>query len=235
VSEPERVTAVGLAASPGPRDLVPGARDELDAEDLAVLSLLAVDRPAGVAELRKNCAWYAGDGWETMFKESWGEADDPLLTQPDVLEPVKVWLREGARQGSAGFETDLLAALKPWGFSLADVGQPVHVWCAASDVQVSQAHADYLAESVPRATLVTFPDAGHLFPILVLARDARRVALTGRGAGLALVLEGDLELDAVLRDLSVGDLGGRLHDLDRLDVSHGARRGGDGLARRVAP
>ena len=162
---PDRVTAIGLAASPGPRDLVPGARDELDAEDRAVVALLAADRPAALAEISKNCAWYAGDGWATMFAESWGDADDRLLARPENLEPIKAWLREGARQGSAGFEADLLDALTPWGFSVADVGQRAHVWCAQSDIQVGQAHARYLAESIPRATLVTFPDEGHLFPI----------------------------------------------------------------------
>lgn len=165
VRAPDRVTAIGLAASPGPRDLVPGAHDELEPEFQDIVVLLAADRPAGLAAIGKSSAWYADDGWETMFAVSWGEADDRLLARPDVLEPVKAWLREGARQGSAGFEADEAASLTPWGFSVADVGQPTYVWCAGSDVQVGQAHADYLAESIPRATLVSFPDAGHLFPI----------------------------------------------------------------------
>ena len=162
----DRVTAIGLAASPGPRNLVPGALEELSSEDQALVALLARDRSAGLAAINKACAWYAGDGWETMFAESWGEADDRVLAQPEVLEAVKTWLREGARQDAAGYEADDLAALTPWGFSLAAIVQPVHVWCAESDVQVSRAHADYLASSIPGASLVSFPDAGHLFPII---------------------------------------------------------------------
>jgi pimeloyl-ACP methyl ester carboxylesterase len=163
---PDRVTAIGLAASPGPRDLVPGALDELEPEYQAIVALLATDRPAGMAALRESCAWYAGDGWETMFAESWGAADDRLLARPDVLEPMKALIREGARQGTAGFEADEAASLTPWGFSVAEVGQPTYVWCAGSDVRVGQAHADYLAQTIPRATLVIFPDVGHLFPIV---------------------------------------------------------------------
>src|SRR5262245_32594247 len=53
--------------------------------------------------------------------------------------------------------------------------------------------------------------------------------------GLALVLEADLDLDAVLDDLAVGDDRGRLHDLDRLDGPDCPRRGGDCLAGGVAP
>ncbi len=162
---PDRVTTIGLAGSPGPRDQVPGALDELSPEDQAAVELLARDRAAGLAAISKICAWYADDGWETIFAESWGDADDRLLAQPDVLDPMKALLREGARQGSAGFASDEAVALTPWAFSVADIRQPVHVWVGESDLQVGRAHADYLAASIPRATLVTFPAAGHLFPI----------------------------------------------------------------------
>ena len=100
-----------------------------------------------------------------MFQGSWGEADDRLLAQPDIAGPVKAWLREGARRGTAGFEADILAALSPWGFAVGDIVQPTYVWCAGSDVQVSQAHADYLAATIRRATLISFAGEGHLFPI----------------------------------------------------------------------
>ena len=165
VRAPERVTSIGLAASPGPRDLVPGGMDELDDEDRTVVALLAVDRAAALAEIQRNCAWYTEEGVEAMFQGSWGEADDRLLARPDIAEPMNAWLHEGARRGSAGFEADILAAVSPWGFDVADVVQPTYVWCAASDVQVSQSHADYLAETIPRATLISFPGEGHLFPI----------------------------------------------------------------------
>lgn len=159
---PDRVTVVGLAASPGPINMV---EQQISAEDQAVIALLDADRAAGMAAIRKSLAWYAGDGWKTLFAESWGEADDRVLAQPGVLGPMKTWLREGARQGSAGFEADEFVALTPWGFSVSDVGQPVRVWCATADVQVPMANANYLATSIPRASLITFPDAGHLFPI----------------------------------------------------------------------
>ena len=165
VRAPDRVTAIGLAASPGPRDLVPGALDELSPHDRDVVALLAVDRPAGLEVIGEDSAWYRGDGWEAMFAESWGEADDRLLARPEVLEPVRAWLSEGARLGTAGLEADEAASLTPWGFSLTDVGQPTYVWCAGSDVQVGQAHADYLAATIPRARLISFPGEGHLFPI----------------------------------------------------------------------
>ncbi len=161
----DRVTTIGLAGSPGPRDQVPGALDELSPEDRAVVELLARDRPAGLAALGEDCAWYAGDGWAALFAESWGDADDRLLAQPDVLDPMKALIREGARQGSAGFASDEAVALTPWALSVADIRQPVHVWVGDSDILVGRSHGDYLAASIPGATLVTFPAAGHIFPI----------------------------------------------------------------------
>jgi pimeloyl-ACP methyl ester carboxylesterase len=163
---PERVTSIGLAASPGPIDQVPGAMDEFSPNGRAAAELLARDRAAGIAAFNKHFAWYAGDGWETLFAESWGDADDLVLAEPGTLETLKHWLREGARQGSAGYASDAVAEDSvPWGFSMANVHHPVHVWWGESDQLVRRAHTDFLVESIPRATLVTFPGEGHLFPI----------------------------------------------------------------------
>ena len=163
---PDLVTTIGLAGSPGPIDQVPGALDELSFEDRGILALLARDRSAGLAAIAKNFAWFAGNGWKTIFAESWGEADDLVLGRPEVLAALKAFTREGARQGSAGFVADEVAWILPWGFSVAAIRQRVHVWCGKPDLQVGRAHADYLAQTIPQANLVSFENAGHLFPII---------------------------------------------------------------------
>jgi pimeloyl-ACP methyl ester carboxylesterase len=165
-STPDRVTSIGLAASGGPIDRVPGAMDDISPDGRAAGELLAHDRAAGIAAFSKHFAWYAGDGWKTMFAESWGEADDRVIADHGTLEAMKEMLREGARQGSAGYASDAVAEDSvPWQFSLADIHQHVHVWWGESDVVVRREHADFLARSIPRASLVTFPGEGHLFPI----------------------------------------------------------------------
>ncbi len=162
---PDHVSTIGQAAGSGPIDKMTGALDAYSPNGRAAAELLARDRAAGIAAFNKHLAWYAGDGWETMFAESWGEADDRVLAEPETLEAMKRWLREGARQGSAGYAADATVDAEPWGFSVADIRQPVHVWWGEADPNVSRAHTDYLAESIPRATLVTYPGEGHLFPI----------------------------------------------------------------------
>jgi pimeloyl-ACP methyl ester carboxylesterase len=162
---PDRVPTVGLAASPGPTALVPGGTDAYTRDDLAAFELLVRDPVAGTQAIRDLCAWYTVDGSGVMFEESFGAADDRVLAEPGVLEAVKRWMAEGARQGSWGFADDWTAIELPWGFSVEDIKQPVHVWWGESDPEVSRAHTDYLATSIPRASLVTFEGEGHLFPI----------------------------------------------------------------------
>jgi pimeloyl-ACP methyl ester carboxylesterase len=162
---PERVTTLGLAASVGPIQHVPGAIDELSPEDRSNIALLVDDRAAGLAAILASCDWIGGDGWEAMFRETWGEADDAVLTDRVTLQAMKEMIRESARQGSLGFAADEVDALSRWGFSVVEIRQPVHIWCGGADQQVLQPHADYLATSIPRATLVTYPGEGHLIPI----------------------------------------------------------------------
>jgi pimeloyl-ACP methyl ester carboxylesterase len=163
---PDLVTTIGVAGSPGPIDHVPGALDELSLEDRDILALLAHDRGAGLAAIEKNFAWFAGNGWETIFAESWGAADDSVLGRPQVLAALKAAVQEGGRRGPAGFAADEVAWIMPWGFSVAEIRRRVHVWRGDSDGQVGRAHADYLARSILQSNLVTFENAGHLFPII---------------------------------------------------------------------
>jgi pimeloyl-ACP methyl ester carboxylesterase len=162
---PDRVTSIGLAASPGPADEVPGALDEMSPNGRAAVELLHRDHAAGLAAFDKHFAWYAGDGWEAMFAESWGEADDRVLADPETLAAVREWMRESARQGSAGYASDVVAEHFPWGFSMAEIGQPVQIWWGESDPSTARPNTDYLAASIPGATLTTYPGEGHMFPI----------------------------------------------------------------------
>ena len=162
---PDLVPVIGIAAGRGPIDEVPGALDRLSPEDRVIFELLAHDRAAGLAAIGRDGAWLEGDGWETMFDGSWGDADDRVLAAPPALAMMKRSSREAARQGVAGFQADVAGALTPWGFAVSDVHQQVHLWWGESDINTDQFGLDYLAASIPHATLVTYPGEGHLLPI----------------------------------------------------------------------
>jgi pimeloyl-ACP methyl ester carboxylesterase len=162
---PDLVSVVGVAAGRGPIDEVPGALDALSLGDQAIVALLADDRAAGMEAIAKDGAWLEGDVWETMFDESFGEADDRVLADPTTLTALKAMVREGVRQGSAGDQTDSLAAWTPWGFSANDIRQPVHLWWGEADLDTPRTGLDYLAATIPHASLVTYPGEGHFLPI----------------------------------------------------------------------
>ena len=162
---PDRVTTIGLAASVGPIEHVPGALDDFTPVRRAAIELLIKHRTAGIAAVQENAAWLEGDGWESMFAESWSVDDDRVLANSATLDAMKALSREAARQGSAGLAADDIAEYSPWGFSVADIRHPVHIWSGASDAAVGQKPAAYFAATIPGATLVTFARAGHLLPI----------------------------------------------------------------------
>jgi pimeloyl-ACP methyl ester carboxylesterase len=162
---PDRISRIGLAASVGPLDLVPNALDDLTSEERVVFRLLRRDRPAGLAALAELSTWFDGDGWKSMFAESWGEADDRVLADPITLGAMRDMIREGARQGTAGFAADDIDVFTSWGFPVAEITQPVDIWDGGADKMVRSNHADYLAATIPHARRVTFPGEGHLIPI----------------------------------------------------------------------
>jgi pimeloyl-ACP methyl ester carboxylesterase len=166
VRAPELVSSVGLAASPGPVDIVPGARDAFSAHELRLLELVSLDRGTAIEGLTQLYRSYADDPGSAFEGFEPGSSDAALIARPEVRDAMVSWIREGFRNGSAGHIADCLMDGEPWGFSLADVTQEVAVWWGEADTVVARPHADYLAATIPRSTLVTYPGLGHLFPVL---------------------------------------------------------------------
>ncbi len=162
---PGRITAIGLAAAAGPVDPIPGMLEASLSEGArAAFELLRLDYAAGVAAIAGRDAWFSGDGWERLFAESWGDADDKVLADPATLEAMKTVTREAARQGSAGFVADHVAEDLPWSFSVSEITQPVHIWYGESDEPWVPMTADYLVATIPNVRLVSYPGEAHLFP-----------------------------------------------------------------------
>jgi pimeloyl-ACP methyl ester carboxylesterase len=163
IRTPALVTSIGLASSTGPLDMVPGAWEGLSAEEQTLTELLRRDRAAARKQITEDCQWYADDP-ASVF-EGWDGPDGALLAQPDVSEAMVAMMVEGARQGSVGYVADRMIKREPFGFSVADVTQDVSVWVGEADDPEFHAVAAYYAASIPRATLVTYQDAGHLVPL----------------------------------------------------------------------
>jgi pimeloyl-ACP methyl ester carboxylesterase len=163
IRTPTLVTSIGLAASTGPLDVVPGVWEGLSAEEQTLTELLRRDRPAARKQITEDCQWYADDPGSVF--DGWDGPDGTLLAQPDVHEAMVEMMVEGARQGSVGYVADRVIKREPFGFAVADVTQDVSVWVGEADDPEFHAVAAYYAATIPRATYVIWPGEGHLVPL----------------------------------------------------------------------
>jgi len=161
---PDHVTAIALAASSAPVDEVPSEWHGLPEEVRKLTTLLRRGAPEAMDGIKARCDWFAA-GWQTIFDSGMGSADDALLAEPGVLEPVIAEMREAARQGVDGYVEDWAADALPWGFSPSEVTQDVHVWWGDDDQTVGRDCAEYFAGAIPRSTLTILASEGHMFPI----------------------------------------------------------------------
>lgn len=97
------------------------------------------------------------------------EAWDPDVFTPDdhaALGGEWSWfgriVAAATTDGSDGFVTDDVAAMRPWGFDLAAVAVPVRIVHGLADRMVPAAHGAWLASRIPGAVLDEVPGAGHI-------------------------------------------------------------------------
>ncbi len=147
---PDRVLAVVSGSGPAPYDA-----DGLD----------WYDGLAGAAESR---AATRGRDALIEFLESEEEFDSETFTAADwaALEGPWAWLGgvagKAIEAGPEGMIDDSLASVRPWGFALADVRQPVLILHGQQDRMVPVAHGEWLARHLPEAELRLYPDDGHV-------------------------------------------------------------------------
>ncbi len=165
VAMPDRVTSVGLVASIGPYDAVPGAWDDFPDRAREAAALARRDPVAALEPVRALCRWYADDAESpAAFLTDPRRPDAALRSDAAVMEVLRAWFREGARQGAEGFAEDWIAEGVPWGFDPAGVTKPTLVWWGDADDVTPRAHAGYLAATIPGSRLVVYPGEGHLIP-----------------------------------------------------------------------
>lgn len=166
---PDRVTAVGLVSSVGPCQDEPEIVPHLPERRRRLVELARRDPAAAEAMIRRDCeediAAIARDPEASL--DAWPpgtpDSDRALMADPVIRARALANRHELARRGPEGNVHDhLLNYAKPWGFRVADIRVPVHIWHGAQDTVAPVEAARLLAQRIPEARLTVFPGVGHL-------------------------------------------------------------------------
>jgi pimeloyl-ACP methyl ester carboxylesterase len=91
------------------------------------------------------------------------DLDAEALEGGDELGPYLLdGFRSSVAQGVDGWVDDDLAFVRPWGFSLEDIGAPTLVVQGRQDLMVPWSHGEWLAHNIPSAEAWLREDEGHL-------------------------------------------------------------------------
>ena len=90
------------------------------------------------------------------------EGDRWFFEDPSRTAIFDAYIRETWRQGLDAIKWELIDAFQPWGFRLADIPIPVSIWHGSQDPWVTQEQIDFQARTIPKTSLVIWPDGGHL-------------------------------------------------------------------------
>jgi pimeloyl-ACP methyl ester carboxylesterase len=168
---PSRITAAVSVSG-----LAPWGADGLD--------WFAGMAPSGQESLRASIAGRAArEHYEATVTEG-----DPGFIPRDwgALEAEWSWfgpvVNAAMANGPGPMIDDDLAAVAPWGFDPATIGQPVLLVHGEADAMVPAAHSRWLAGHIPGAELRLYPDDGHI-SVLHHGADAMSWLVASGGTG----------------------------------------------------
>jgi pimeloyl-ACP methyl ester carboxylesterase len=90
------------------------------------------------------------------------EADRCALSREAVRSSLFQSVQESVRQGGRGVAWDLALLARPWGFPLKEISTPVRLWHGLDDQTVPALMSEFLANSLPHATLSLLAGEGHV-------------------------------------------------------------------------
>jgi pimeloyl-ACP methyl ester carboxylesterase len=108
------------------------------------------------------CVRYFPSLFFTIMKRSVTAPDREALAQPGMQAHFTTVLQEAFRQGGRGPAWEALICYRPWGFDLADIPLPVHVWAGDQDIFVSNEMVEAMAQRLRHPIIHRLPGKGHL-------------------------------------------------------------------------
>ena len=103
----------------------------------------------------------SGDDIREAFGGLIGVADKAVL-EGDYAEEMAASMRAGIEGSFDGWIDDDIAFIKDWGFDLAKIAKPVHLWQGDDDLMVPHSHSKWLEKHIPTSKLRFIPGQGHI-------------------------------------------------------------------------
>ena len=155
---PGRVAGAGVVG--GVSDFGwPGAWDDFHEDEATLMRIGDEGEAAAWCEAR-----YGQDG-SGFLDGGLGElapADQAALGDEELATTLMATMREAFRQGAGGYAQDVVVQGRAWSFDAGAVVAPVQVIHGEADTVVPVAHARHTADVIPGASLLTWPDHGHI-------------------------------------------------------------------------
>jgi len=97
-----------------------------------------------------------------FFARMMPPGDQRVFEDLDVRRMFQQDLILGSRRYMQAIFLDAMLFGRPWGFSLADIRVPIHLWYGDADTIVPVRHGEHLAQRIPGAKLRVRSQEGHL-------------------------------------------------------------------------
>ncbi|MDB9527568.1 alpha/beta hydrolase [Oscillatoria sp. CS-180] len=91
------------------------------------------------------------------------DADYAVLSVPENAQALIHTVRESFHQGSKGPAHDALLRYQDWGFDLAEIDFPIHIFHGRDDVSAPYAFAEYKHRYLANSQLHAYSHEGHFF------------------------------------------------------------------------
>lgn len=159
---PSRVTAIAIVAGLG----MTSVADDLAAFDWISRTSIHLARSAPVVSRTVNRALAAllrrrPQLLDTLLGADTSRPDREVLADADVAATLAAALREALRNGSQAASHELGVLSRPWGFDVAAIRVPCHIWHGERDCTVPIQMARRIAALVPGCEATFLADEGH--------------------------------------------------------------------------
>lgn len=162
---PERLSAVGVISSFAPYDR-PNALEGVSSFNKLSLRLarwMPFWLGRQIMKMQGRAITEDPEGAARQMLSSLPEADQEVLSDPQVVGALLPSMKEAYRSGADGPAWEGAIMVRPWGFRLQDITIQVQIWHGEADVMNPLQFGEYLRDTIPNNKAIFLPGEGHFF------------------------------------------------------------------------